>query len=201
MKHAKERSILILLLLGLPGLYWYVGMRPALKRLDYFRSLIQAANDESKEIPRFTPLSQEERSILGDPKAEWRYRLPVIRTDQDRIAHYDIVVSELTEAWKRGGVPPLSMRSSWDGIKASFTVPKQLDEVGMRPAPTQDSPELKVKGWVLEAEGSGKIGDLFKMMSLVGGVQPMLEPVGMRWEAGPDDHRQYLLLRNLVLTP
>jgi hypothetical protein len=32
-------------------------------------------------------------------------------------------------------------------------------------------------------------------------VEPLLEPIGLRWEADPKGLRQYLLLRNLVLTP
>ena len=201
MKHVKERSILILMLLGLPALYWIFGIRPSVQRMNEFRTRIQAANEESKDYPRFASISQDERPLLEDPQAQWRGRIPVIRTDQDRIAHYDEVVSELTEAWRGAGMTPLSMRSSWDSIKASFTVPKGLDEVGGRGAPTLDAPELRVKGWVLEAGIPGNTGNLFRMMAVVESVHPLLEPVGIRWQAGPDERRQYLLFRNLVLSP
>lgn len=62
-------------------------------------------------------------------------------------------------------------------------------------------------GWVLEVELPDTPGALFQALAAVATVNPLLEPVGLRWalatHPGEDrqEHHPYLLLRNLYLQP
>jgi hypothetical protein len=149
--------------------------------------------------PRFTPVRPEERAVLEDPAAGWRRRMPVLTTEQARLAHYDRVVGDLQRAWRVGGTPSLGLRSSWDPIHASFTLPPALG-AGAGPASAiPDHPDLSVHGWVLEARFSGDSAQLFKALAQVPRVEPLLEPVGLRWASTPAERQQTLILRNLVV--
>ena len=52
---------------------------------------------------------------------------------------------------------------------------------------------------MLEARVGGQPGKLFQGLEALGRLEPLLEPVGLRWESVPEHTRQSLLLRNLVL--
>ena len=47
----------------------------------------------------------------------------------------------------------------------------------------------------------GKPDQLFQGLAALGRVEPLLEPVGLRWQSTPERTRQSLLLRNLILAP
>jgi hypothetical protein len=59
----------------------------------------------------------------------------------------------------------------------------------------------QVQGWVLEAAVGGPADQLFQGMATLSRIDPLLEPVGLRWESIPAHTRQFLLLRNLILAP
>ena len=201
MKHLRERALMAAVLIGLPILFLVVGILPILRRSLGLRQQIQALNEENKAIPHFSPLSKAEREALADPQAAWRSRLPVVAGDRARLNHYHRGVGDLQATLKAAGIPSRGMRSSWDPIKASFSVPSEMGADPHELPTSQDSPELRVNGWVLEAEIPGATAQLFKAMAAIHRVGPILEPVGLRWEASPDFRQQKLLLRNLVLTP
>ncbi|MFZ1612626.1 MAG: hypothetical protein WAT51_00540 [Holophaga sp.] len=201
MKHLRERVLMAAILVGLPTLILVLGILPTLKRSKELRQQIQAVNEDYKTLPPFMPLSRVEREALADPKATWRSRLPMVTSDKARLAHYHRVVGDLQGTLKAAGVPSRGMRSSWDPIKASFSVPGEMGADPHTLALFQDSPDSQVNGWVLEAEIPGPTSHLFRSMAAIHRVGPILEPVGLRWEAGLDFRQQKLLLRNLVLTP
>ena len=201
MKHPKERALMAAVLLGAPSLLLWLGLLPVIRRGEALRQQIRSLNAEFVTLSRFSPLSKEERELTQDPAAAWRSRMPMVAGDQARLAHYNRVVSELQETLKQAGVASSRMRSSWDPIQASFTIPEDLGGLPASAAPSQDSAELQASGWVLEAEIPGATPQLFKALAATHRVHSLLEPVGLRWEAGPDHRRQNLLLRNLVLTP
>lgn len=201
MKHVRERFLMAAGLLGLPALIVVFGILPQIERSRKLRAQIQTAHDEFKVLPQFTPLSHAEKEQLEDPAAPWRFRLPVIVGDRARLDHYHRVIGELQDTLRARGIAARGMRSSWDPIKASFSVPGGMGADPKALLPAQDAPELKVKGWVLEVDVPGATSQLFHGLGTVHRVGPILEPVGLRWEAGPEIREQKLLLRNLVLVP
>jgi len=201
MKYLRERILMALALMGLPALILWFGIFPAQKRADALRARIRSTEDEFKAIPRFSPLSAAERDLLKDPQAPWRTRMPVVAGDRARLAHYSRVVGELQETLQQAGTPAVGMRSSWDPIQASFTLQGSIPEITPDLGLSQDSAELKVSGWVLETEIPGTTEKLFKALGSIHQVHPLMEPIGLRWEATVERRRQHLLLRNLVLIP
>lgn len=201
MKHLRERFLMVAVLVGVPALILLLGVLPLLKSSQALRAQIQATHEEFRTIPPFTPLTRAERELLEDPAAPWRSRLPVVAGDRARLAHYHRVVGELQGVLKGAGIAPRGMRSSWDPIRASFSVPGAMEPDPRELSPSQDAPELNLKGWVLETEVPGATEQLFRGLGVVHRVGPLLEPVGLRWEAGPDLREQKLIFRNLVLVP
>ena len=59
----------------------------------------------------------------------------------------------------------------------------------------------QVEAWVLDARVGGKPDQLIQGMAALAAIDPLLEPVGLRWESLPDHTRQSLVLRNLILAP
>lgn len=201
MKYQRERILMGLSLVGLPALIVALGIYPTQKRSNAVRAQIMAAEEAYKVIPAVHGLNPEERQLLDDPKAAWRTRLPLVIGDQARLAHYNRVVGELQQGLTRAGVPAGGMRSSWDPIQASFTLAGNLSDPLQASSTAPDSPALKVSGWTLEANIPGSTGQLFRALGAVDQVQPLLEPVGLRWTATPERRDQHLILRNLVLLP
>lgn len=201
MRHLKERLMLAGLVIVVPIVFGILVVRPILKRIDGYKQRFREASSELEVLPQFMPVSPGEREILDDPKAGWRKRMPVLPGEQARLAHYHRVVSDLQRTWKGVGVSVSTLRSSWDPIRASFTLPNALDSSDS-PGPTlSDSAELKVHGWVIEAQLPAPTEALFRALAAVPLVEPLLEPVGLRWESYPEHRQQSLLLRNLVVTP
>lgn len=201
MKFLRERLLMALALVGVPVLILWLGIFPAQRRTEALRARIRQTEEAYKTLPRFAPLSASERAFLQDPRASWRTRMPLVGGDRARLAHYSRVVGELQDTLRRGGAPSLGMRSSWDPIQASFSLPEAIPQITPDLGIFQDDPGLKVRGWVVDAEIGGTTERLFQALGVVHQVGPILEPVGLRWEATPEHRRQHLILRNLVLTP
>jgi hypothetical protein len=201
MKYLRERSLMVLALIGLPALILGLGIFPVQKRAEALRARLRVTEEEYKATPRFAPLSTAERSLLQDSQAPWRTRMPLVAGDRARLAHYSRVVGELQGTLLGNGTPAVGMRSSWDPIQASFTLQGSLPEITPELGSSQDSTSLKASGWVLEAEIPGTTENLFQALGAIHKVRPLMEPVGLRWEATLEQRRQHLLLRNLVLIP
>jgi hypothetical protein len=193
-----------LLLAGLPVAGYFLLARPAMGRIQALQLRIQAANEGFQGVPPFTPVSREERKLLEDPAAPWRSRIPLVDGDAARMAQVDRVVSQLAAALRARKVKAVAMRAVLEPVQAEFTVPASLAQ-GPLPAPgtAPDTPGQQMAGWVLEVEIGGRTGSLFRALAAVAEVNPLLEPVGLRWESaqGTGSQRKYLLLRNLYLQP
>ncbi|MBI3130567.1 MAG: hypothetical protein HYZ13_04350 [Acidobacteria bacterium] len=193
-----ERVAFAVIFLVLPICFFAFVVRPTRVTLEALDARIEAADAQIRDLPNFQPLSVEERKVLLDPTAPWRQRLPIVSGDREKLAHYDRVVSLLQRTWGRHGVNIVGVRSSWDPIQASFTLPGALPPP-LGAAGVSGPGELKA--WVLEARISGGADRLFIGLEHLPAVQPMLEPVGLRWESTPEHRQQSLWLRNLVLEP
>ena len=196
-----ERLLLATLFLALPALFVFLVLLPSRKRMEALKDRQGAITERLKALPAIQPLSAKERLILEDPRAPYRTRIPFLDGDSERLAHYHGVVSELQNAWKKDGVVLLSLRANWDGLKGSYTLPGELGNpaLGLPVAGTASAGRLQ--GWVLDARVGGPPDQLFQAMESLARVNPLLEPVGLRWESVPDRTRPSLLLRNLILVP
>jgi hypothetical protein len=197
----RERWLLGAMFGVMPILFTFAVLLPSLRRLDAKRARMAEISRRIEALPLIRPLTGPERALLDDPGAPWRGRIPMIRTDADRFAHYHAVVSGLQAEWKRRKVPLLGVRAHWDVLKGSFTLPGDLGqpELGLPRLETEAKGQLQ--GWVLDATIGGKPDQLFQAMAALDQVNPLLEPVGLRWESLPEHTRQSLLLRNLILAP
>lgn len=200
MRHPKERLGMVLGVAILPLVLLFGFLLPARRHNQALRETLDALNQEATPAPRFMPLTQAESPLLADPQAGWRRRIPGVQGDRARLDHYTRVVSSLQDALQKAGVPSPSMRSSWDPIHASFTLAGGLiDSPAPSAGPGADRPDLQVKGWILEVQVPGETGNLFRALQASARVEPLLEPVGFRWELGAAERRQHLIFRNLVL--
>lgn len=214
MKPAGERLLLGLLLAALPLAAVLLVVRPAHRRLAALHQRIAAAHARTPEVAPFVPVGRDERAFLEDPAAPWRTRLPLVADDGARLAQVDRVVNEVRAALAARGLEAARMRLLLDPVQAEFSLPGAPTREARRPSPAQDGPDLQVAGWALEVEVPGATGDLFKALAAVPGVNALLEPGGLRWEAvpgpaprgrghrqPPPGHRQLLVLRNFYLRP
>jgi hypothetical protein len=195
------RSLLILMIVAAPVLFWVVIWHPAQVRMATNETRIREAQARIQELPHYAPLSERETAFLEAPNAPWKVRLPMIRGDRDRLAHYHRVVTEVDQAFRRRGLKVHGMRSSWNAIHASFTLDRDLGPDRLGQLPTGLSQEGNLATWVLEVQLDGPTTDLFTGLSQLGALPPLLEPVGFRWEATAERRAQALWLRNLVLVP
>lgn len=195
------RILLALILVLAPGLFWLLVWRPADGRMAVNRSRIAEAQARIQELPRYTPLNPEESAFLEDPAAAWKQRLPLIRGDRDRLAHYHLVITRVSQAFRRSGLRLHGMRSSWDPIRASFTLDRDLGTEGLGLLPAGSTQDGALAAWVLEIQIDGPTEGLFTGLDQLKHMPPLLEPVGLRWEATPERRAQSLWLRNLVLVP
>lgn len=195
------RILLGLILIVSPVLFWLLLWRPADGRMAANRARIAEAQARTLELPRYSPLSAEESALLEDPAAPWRQRIPMIRGDRDRLAHYHLVITRVSQAFRRGGLRLNGMRSSWDPIHASFTLDRELGLEGLGLPNGVNAQEGTLAAWALEVQIDGPTQGLFTGLDQLGQLPPLLEPVGLRWEATPERRAQSLWLRNLVLVP
>jgi hypothetical protein len=202
MKNLKERFLLGSILVAGPVIFWFGVMKPSLARAAKSQERIEKAESEFTDPFAFTPLSSEEKKFLNDPNAAWRKRIPLVDGDQSRLSHYAIVVGGIQQRWREAGVPAVGMRSSWDPIKASFTLPPFPGPGNVPMDPIADSASMKVDGWVFEARFDLPTDGLLRALCQASQSGPLLEPVGLRWEFDPEKGRsQYLSFRNLYLKP
>jgi hypothetical protein len=185
----------------LPALFVFAVLLPSRRRMDARAARMAEIEQRMQALPLVQPLDARERALLDDPGAPWRTRIPLIRTDTDRIAHYHGVVSGLQAEWKRRKVPLVGVRAHWDGLKGSFSLPGDLGQPDLGLPRLETAATGQIQGWVLDATVGGKPDQLFQAMAALGRINPLLEPVGLRWESLPDHTRQSLLLRNLILAP
>lgn len=195
------RVFLVLILVLSPVLFWLLIWRPADGRMATSRSRIAAAQARTLELPRYTPLSPDESTFLEDPAAAWKQRIPLIRGDRDRLAHYHFVVTRVSQAFRRGGLRLNGLRSSWDPIRASFTLDRDLGLEGLGLSPAGSAQDGTLAAWALEVQIDGPTDGLFTGLDQLKHLPPLLEPVGLRWEATPERRAQSIWLRNLVLVP
>ena len=196
---SKEWAILFSVFGVLPALFVVFLLLPCFKRDTAYIERQRAADQRIMELPTVQPLNAEERAALEDPAALWKQRIPLVANDGARLGHYHLVVTELQQACRQSGVSLLGVRSTWDPIRGSFTLPPLL---GQGPTlATEAGTQGQLGAWVLEARVDGPTPQLFHTLEGLSGMSPLLEPVGLRWEADEKGLRQYLLLRNLVLVP
>jgi len=122
-----------------------------------------------------------------------------VANDGARLGHYHQVVTELQQTCRQSGIDLVGIRSTWDPIRGSFTLPTLLAQGPLPPKET--GTQGRLQGWVLEARVDGPTPQLFRTLEGLPRIEPLLEPVGFRWEADEKGLRQYVLLRNLVLVP
>lgn len=197
----RERMALALVFVVLPLAFILGLLMPAQRRMAALEAEQDRIGREMAELPRYSPLSLEERKLLSDPSSPWRHRIPLVANDRDRVAHYYQVVTLLQQALRRAGAPPLGIRSEWDPIHGSFTLPAGLEALPQAPPLGQTTAQGKLEGWVLEVRLGGGVDQLFKAIGAAREPLPLLEPVGLRWESTPEGRYQAVVLRNLVLDP
>ena len=196
-----ERLLLATLFLVLPVLFLVFVLLPSRTRMEARKQRQAAITERLKLLPTIQPLSLKERALLEDPQAPYKTRIPLLRSDSERLGHYHSVVSDLQIAWKRDGVALLSLRANWDGFKGSYSLPGELGNPRLGLPVTDTAPTGQLQAWGLDARVGGNPDQLFQALEALGGIDPLLEPVGLRWESVPDRTRQSLLLRNLILAP
>jgi hypothetical protein len=205
-----SRNCLISLVLvtGLPALAYLTAIRPSALRVEGLKARIRSANGPFPSLNPYIPIQEDERRLLEDPSARWRTRIPVVSCDLERLALADLVVAQVTGALGRKGVKVLSLRASFDPLKADFTLPAAgLGAPAARAPQDPGGPEAAMASWVLEVEVGGGPGDLFRALSAAASVETLLEPVGLRWGlagepgAGPRERRQFLRFRIYYLAP
>jgi len=203
MSQRRPNEILALVaIFGLmPLAFVFLVLLPVKKGMETDRARLDAALQRNQSLPNIQPLTSQERALLEDPHAAWRTRIPLIASDAQRLAHYDRVVTGLQHAVKARGVDLLGVRSRWDSIKGSYTLSTMLGAMPGEIAPGTTSEQGQLQGWVLEAQLGGTPADVFSVLEALPGIDPLLEPVGLRWETLPEERKQMIILRNMVLIP
>ena len=201
MRPLRERAILGVLFVLLPAAFIGGVLLPAQRRMTALQAEQDRINQEIAELPRYSPLTDEERRLLEDPSATWRHRIPLVANDRAKVAHYYHVVTQLQQALQRGGAAPMGIRSEWDPIRGSYTLPTGLVSLAQAPPLGESSADGRLEAWVLEARFGGGVDSLFKALTSAQTPTPLLEPVGLRWESTPENRIQAVVFRNLVVVP
>ncbi len=200
-KNSRSREWVILFTVFgvLPTLFVVFVILPCFQRDKGYIERQRAADQRLSELPVVQPLNAEERKVLENPSAAWRHRIPLVANTGERLGHYHRVVTELQQTCQQSGIALAGVRSTWDPIQGSFTLPTTLSQ-GL-PSTQEIGTSGQLQAWVLEARVEGPTPQLFRALEGLPHIEPLLEPVGFRWEADEKGLRQYLLLRNLVLVP
>jgi hypothetical protein len=194
-----ERMLLVLILIVLPVLFVLLVLLPSRGRMEARKARMEVISARLKALPEVQPLSAQESRIMLDPDSRWQRRIPLLDGDAERLAHYHGVVGALQTTWKSDGVTLEQLRTSWDGLKGSYSLPRDLGTPNLGLPQERTAAAGRLQGWVLDATIGGTPDRLFRAMAALPRVDPLLEPVGLRWESMPDHTRQSLLLRNLIL--
>lgn len=196
----RDRYILIPVFVLAPAILIWGVLLPAQLRMAQSRSRMDAANAQMESIGQVTPLTSAERAVLDDPNAPWRSRMPLVSNDLDRLNHYAQVVTGIQTSLKSAGSAMTGVRSSWDPIRANFSTPAHLS----MPAPggsSQNLADASVAGWALEIQVAEPTSALGRSLQVLPKVDPLLIPIGLRWEAREGKPFQAIELRNLYLAP
>jgi hypothetical protein len=196
---AREWFLLGVIFALLPALFFFFVALRGRRNMNDCKARQIAAEQRLQAIVPVQPLSAHERGLLSDTAA-WRGRMPYLEGDAARLWHYHHTVTELQRVLKQGGVLTGSIRSSFDPIQGSFSLPTGLAEMPGEQALKQMTLG-RPQAWVLEVSVEGSSVQLFQVLDLLPRVEPLLEPIALRWEATPEGHKQFLILRNLVLVP
>jgi len=202
MKRGTGDRILLAVLFGIvPLIFIFLVLLPNRNRLEARKARLEAIALRLAALPTIQPLTAQEHAVLEAPAAPWKTRIPLLHGESERLAHYHFVVTGLQSACKRDGVALVGVRASWDGLDGSYSLPADLGNPALGLPPQDTAPAGQLQAWVLDARIGGTPDRLFQAMETLGRVDPLLEPVGLRWESLPDVTRQSLLLRNLILVP
>jgi hypothetical protein len=197
---AREWFLLGIIFALLPGIFFVFVVLRGRKNMGAFKARQGEIEQQMQAFVPVQPLSAAERQMLADSRAPWRSRMPYLEGDAARLWHYHRTVTQLQGVFRQGGVSTGSVRSSFDPVRGSFTLPSNLGSLA--PEPLGLGGQMgKTQAWVLEISVEGPSAQLFKALDLLPAVDPVLEPLALRWEATPEGHKQHLLLRNLVLVP
>jgi hypothetical protein len=197
----RERLLLGTLFVVMPLLFVFLVLLPSRRRMEVRKARMEAINQRLRTLPAIQALSAPERQLIQDPQATWKARIPYLKGDADRLAHYHRVVSLLQNAWKLDHVALMSVRASWDGLTGSYSLPQDLGNPALGLPPEGTATAGRLQAWVLDVRVGGTPDHLFQAMEALPRIDPLLEPVGLRWESTPEKTRQSLLLRNLILAP
>jgi len=197
---AREWFLLGIIFALLPAVFFFVVVLRGRQRMEAYKVRQAAVEQQMMTLIPVQPLSSQERIFLSDPSAPWRKRMPYLEGDAARLWHYHETVTQLLGALQKGGVTTGSVRSSFDPVQGSFSLPPHLEELSSQGI-QGGAPKGHPQAWVLEISVEGTSAQLFRALDLLPAVEPILEPLGLRWEATPEGHKQYLVLRNLVLVP
>ncbi len=196
-----ERAALGSILIGLPALFIVFVLRPNFRAMNAMKTELESTRAKLESLPAAAPLGEDERKVLENPDDRWRGRIPSLRGDSERLAHYSRVVTELQTGLRKQGLQPCGIRSSWDPVRASFSLPGHLDIAASKPPSSLHKGPDRPQAWVIEVRLEGPAADLFKALRVLPDLGPLLEPVGLRWERGSEISQQSLVLRNYVLGP
>lgn len=197
---AREWFLLGVIFALLPALFFFLVVLRGRHNMNEYKARQAAAEQRLQAIVPVQPLSTRERHLLEDPAAPWRNRMPYLEGDTDRLWHYHRTITELQRTLKQGGVATGSVRSSFDPVQGSFSLPAGLSDMSGEPSHAKGG-QGHLQAWVLEVSLEGSSTQIFRALDLLPSVEPVLEPIALRWETTPEGHKQLLVLRNLVLVP
>ena len=121
-------TLMLIALFGLlPVVFIFLVFLPVRKRMATDAARLEAAIQRSQELPNIQPLTAQERALLEDSSADWRTRIPFVGTDAQRLAHYHRVITDLQRELKTREVTLLGVRSTWNPIQGSYTLPASLE--------------------------------------------------------------------------
>jgi hypothetical protein len=199
----RGRPILLLIVIFglLPTLFVLLVFLPVKKRMADDQVRLEAALKRNQALPNVQPLTEKEKALLADPLALWRTRIPMVENDSQRLAHYHNVVTDVQQVFKSHGISLVGVRSTWNPIKGSFTLPTTLSSSTPDVGKDSVSAAGQLQAWVLETQVDGSPRELFQALETLPDIHPILEPVALRWDFDPSKGKQVIILRNLVSTP
>jgi hypothetical protein len=200
-KRTQPMLVLVAIFGLLPIAFLFLVFLPLKHRMTADQARLEAAIQRNQALPNIQPLTSQERGLLDDPSASWRTRIPLVASDAQRLAHYHRVITELQQEMKVGHAVLLGVRSTWNPIEGSYTLPLSLGPLGATEPLEGSQGAGHLQPWVLEASVGGSPAELFRALEALPRVNPLLEPVALRWEMDAPQPKQMMILRNLVTIP